>query len=87
MADIHILSFPAPRVVRSAPDEGSRKARSSSARLREAAEIVETVAYEEAGAQPTGLVSHLIIIAAEIERLAKAIEETDRVSEPASEAD
>lgn len=42
--------------------------------LREAAKIVEGVAYSEAGEQPSSVVSQLIMLAADLERLSQVIE-------------
>lgn len=42
--------------------------------LREAARVVEGVAYSEAGEQPASVVSQLIMLAADLERLSQVIE-------------
>ncbi|QUJ75459.1 hypothetical protein KDD17_10785 [Sulfitobacter albidus] len=49
-------------------------------RLRAAAEDVGAGAYAIAGVQPNEVVSQLIILSAELERLANVIEGRDRVN-------
>ena len=56
-----------------APKEGP-------SRLRQAAKMVETTAYASAGDFPTSIVSQLIMAAANLERLAQAMEHKDKYS-------
>lgn len=51
------------------------------AEMRKAAKMIETSAYELAGLQPGNLIGRLIIIAADIERIAQSVE-TDAPLEP-----
>ncbi len=48
--------------------------REGSIRLRQAAKLVESTAYDSAGDHPTSVVSQLIMAAANLERLAQALE-------------
>lgn len=52
----------------------------SACSLRQAAKLVENVAYEEAGEQPSSVVSQLIMLAADLERLSQLIEKTENVT-------
>lgn len=49
----------------------------SASTLRAAAKLVEDTAYSEAGNQDTAIISQLITAAAELERLAQAIERAE----------
>ncbi|WP_300036227.1 hypothetical protein [uncultured Roseobacter sp.] len=46
-------------------------------KLRRAARLTETAAYELAGYQPGELVAQLILMAAALERLSQAVEKSD----------
>lgn len=50
-------------------------------RLLEAAKLVEDAAYDLASSHSSRLVSELIVIAAEMDRIAKAISLTERVQD------
>ena len=50
------------------------KPHEGSAKLRQAAKLVETTAYAAAGEHPTSVVSQLIMAAANLERLAQTLE-------------
>ncbi|MEE4187182.1 MAG: hypothetical protein V2I76_01880 [Roseobacter sp.] len=50
-----------------------------SSTLRAAAKLIENTAYSEAGNQPTAIVSQLIMVSADLERLAQAMERQSAV--------
>lgn len=59
------------------PGGSNRSAEESTGQtLRHAAKIIEKAAYDAAGAQQPAVISQLIIIAAELERLAQVIEKS-----------
>ena len=59
-------------------DSSERRGMRAANKLRLAAEVVESTAYEQAGEQSAAVVSQLIMVAAELERLAQTIERSDR---------
>lgn len=68
-----------PRLAMTAAEEGRRgftsvMTQDSSGQLRLAAKAVEDAAFELATSQPTEVISQLIIIAADLERLAHVVE-------------
>lgn len=70
-----IISFPdrSKRAILCAVDTPPRSKRAAS-KLRRAAELVESTAFEEAGEHPTSVISQLIMLSADLTRLARVIE-------------
>lgn len=73
---------PVSQLVESGDAETARKAIDShqAAEMRRAAKVIETSAFELAGLHPGNLIGQLIIIAADIERIAQSIESDQPVA-------
>ena len=59
-------------------EDSERRGMRAPGKLRLAAEVVESTAFDEAGEQSAAVISQLIMVAAELERLAQIIERSDR---------
>ena len=59
-------------------EDSERRGTRAASKLRLAAELVESTAFDEAGEQSAAVISQLIMVAAELERLAQIIERSDR---------
>lgn len=50
----------------------------AASKLHQAAELTESTAFELAGTQPSSIISQLIMLSADLTRLAQTVEKSDR---------